>query len=390
MGKRKLEEEISNNTIDNVTTIAVVKPKPRIVSINNTLSTAANSVGVRTETNTATNATNATTASTVGEKIEPQIAINNTTTVVATVTTTKGKSRAHDTTNANSNASTVNPVSRSMQTQHVTNLGTKVTVVGFTQTQPPINNNNNITLTSGANAEKENKRIRKTDTFSHTTSNASPSPKRKKKNQNLVNEHANNLEMQVMPGIGHPFFVLERIRATNPTGGNSARNNINNNSMTNCSTSGWRSNNTHPTTITSTSLVVDLNGDDDGQVIKPSIPPTSDQLGDLVDLLQRTLEERLEEMNMWCSKMTQLMMDVPDLIKAAGQVLGGEAETRALNAAEALSMYGSVVLASCVDACDTVKKRCKDVDGAQTIATTTAAASATVSSTTTATADHSG
>lgn len=193
-----------------------------------------------------------------------------------------------------------------------------------------------------------------------------------------------------MPGIGHPFFVLERIRATKRPGGNSARNNINNNSRSNCFTNSWRSNNNRPTTITSASLVVDLTEDDAGQVIKPSTPPTSDQFSDLVDLLQRTLEKRQEEMNMWCSKMTQLMMDAPDLIMAAGQEQGGEAETYALNAAEALSVYGSAVLASCVDTCDTVKKRFKDVDGAQTIAATTAAASATDSSTTTATADRSG
>lgn len=144
-----------------------------------------------------------------------------------------------------------------------------------------------------------------------------------------------------------------------------------------------------PTTTADASLVVDLTEDDDAQAIEPYTPPASDRIGDLVEQFQRNLEEKQEEMSMWCAKMTQLMMDAPNLIKAAGQVYGGETETRALNAAEALSEYGRATLGSCFDACDNVWKIFKDVDGAQTTATTTSAASAAFCTTTIGAADSS-
>lgn len=85
--------------------------------------------------------------------------------------------------------------------------------------------------------------------------------------------------------------------------------------------------------------------------------PTSSQIDNFIEQFQRNLEQRQDEMTFWCSKISQLMMDAPNLIKDAGKEQGGEAEARVLAAAETLSAYGKSVLASCFDACEAVKNR---------------------------------
>ncbi|KAF8944370.1 hypothetical protein BGZ47_004339 [Haplosporangium gracile] len=137
-----------------------------------------------------------------------------------------------------------------------------------------------------------------------------------------------------------------------------------------------------PSSAASASIVVDLTEDDYEQPPPPThiatalIAPAADQVADLVERFQRNLEDRQEEMNLWCSKISQLMMDSPNLIKAAGQEQGGEAKARALAATEGLSAYGKSVLVSCVDACEAVKK--KFVGSAQGATATTLAAVDTV------------
>lgn len=115
-----------------------------------------------------------------------------------------------------------------------------------------------------------------------------------------------------------------------------------------------------PSSASSTPIVVDLTKDAYEHLLSPNCThasPASSQIDNFIEQFQRNLEERQDEMNLWCSKMSQLMMDAPNLIKDAGQGQGGEAEARALAAAETLFAYGKSILASCFDACEAVQKK---------------------------------
>ncbi|KAF9150716.1 hypothetical protein BG015_007456 [Linnemannia schmuckeri] len=68
-----------------------------------------------------------------------------------------------------------------------------------------------------------------------------------------------------------------------------------------------------PSSAASVPIVVALIKDDYEQLPPPiptstaPIAPAADQVADLVERFQRNLEDRQEEMNLWCSKIFQLM-----------------------------------------------------------------------------------
>ncbi|KAF9133530.1 hypothetical protein BGW39_009604 [Mortierella sp. 14UC] len=114
--------------------------------------------------------------------------------------------------------------------------------------------------------------------------------------------------------------------------------------------------------------IIDLTGDGDvmNQDNPPGAFPATDAaaapnpVGDLVDQLQRKLEKMHEEMNFWCSRMSQLLTNAPNLIQEAGQKQGRD-DDNAIAVAEAFTVYGGMVLSDSVEACKAVEKSLEEV-----------------------------
>ncbi|KAF9124443.1 hypothetical protein BGX30_000953 [Mortierella sp. GBA39] len=85
--------------------------------------------------------------------------------------------------------------------------------------------------------------------------------------------------------------------------------------------------------------------------------PTSSQIDILSSSSRGTWRSDRTRGLLWCPKMSQLMMDAPNLVKDAGQEQGGEVEASALAATGGLTDYGKYVLASSAHACKAVKRR---------------------------------